>query len=150
MATMPPQPIDGGHELDALCRWGIRAAWRLSVVWGALVSILSWTRGAEPETSVIRGLVTFVAFGLLGWGVNAILVQGGRSGEDASAVAEDATGRPEGQALKAAAGDTSGRAAAPGTTRSAGRAAPSTQGEAADRGPEDRRSEPDDLAEAAS
>lgn len=150
MATMPSEPIDTAHELDTLCRWGIRVAWRLSLLWGALVSLLSWTRGAGAETAVIRGLVTFVAFGLLGWGVNAILIQGGKPGEDASAAGEDATGQPQAQPPKQTAGEASDEAAAPGAKRDTGEAQPSIQGEASDAAAGDRWSEPDYLAEAAS
>ena len=43
------------------------------------MAILSWTAGASPSTSIIRGGVTFLAFGFIGWGINAILVAAGQN-----------------------------------------------------------------------
>lgn len=77
MTTMPSDSIDVARDLDVACRWGIRIAWRLSLVWGALVSLLAWTGGAEAITAVIRGAVAFLAVGLIGWGVNAVMAHAG-------------------------------------------------------------------------
>ncbi len=87
MATVPCDPIDKAREMDAFCRWAIRAAWHLSLLWGGLVALLSWTAGAGLETAIIRGLVTYVVLGLLGWGANAVMVQGGQQ-QDAGSAAE--------------------------------------------------------------
>lgn len=89
MTDIPFEPTDVTRETDRLCRWGIRVAWHLSLLCGALVSLLSWTGGAGAPTAVIRGLVTFVAFGLMGWGVNAVMVQAGQREEEASGEKED-------------------------------------------------------------
>jgi len=77
MTTMPSDSIDVARNTDAACHWGIRAAWRLSLVWGALVSLLAWTGGAAAMTAVIRGAVAFFAVGLLGFGLNAVMAHAG-------------------------------------------------------------------------
>lgn len=96
MSTIPSEPIEVSYDTDTLCRWGICAAWRLSIVWGALVSLLSWTGGAEAATSVIRGLVTFFAFGLVGWGMNAVMAQAGAHTGDAARQEAGAAPQPAG------------------------------------------------------
>lgn len=146
MSTMPSESIDVNQEFDRLCRCGIRAAWHLSLLWGALVSLLSWTGGAAAATIVLRGLVSFLAFGLVGWGVNAVMVQAGQQSDDACQEA-DAAGEPDKQAEGASDGDAAaGRPSADGRQPDIGAVA---------RGPADPSAEAasdasDYLAEAAS
>ncbi len=148
MSTMPSEPMDVTHELDVLCRWGIRAAWHLSLLWGALVSLLSWTGGAEAATAVIRGLVTFLAFGLVGWGVNAVMVQAGNQEDEAADEKADAP-RPDAPASGAAEGEVQTRDGEPAV---GGHRAdfPAAAPDRADSSAQDGSDSADYLAEAAS
>ena len=62
------------EEPWSLHRAGLSAVWKVGLACGCLVSFLSWNSGAQPSTSVIRGGTTLLAFGLIGWGINAILL----------------------------------------------------------------------------
>ena len=90
MSTIPSEPIDVTSEMETFCRWGIRVAWYLSLLWGGLVLLLSWTGGAAAATAVIRGLVAFLAIGLVGWGVNAVMVHAGAQDAQTTSASADA------------------------------------------------------------
>ncbi len=127
MATMRCESIDKSQELESLCRWGIRVSWHLSLLWGALVSLLSWTAGATAETAVIRGLVSFVALGLLGWGANVVLIHGGQGENDGSAGDTKETS-PTGEGNKTSVGGPSAASAVAEAKGAETRAAPNLQG----------------------
>lgn len=143
MTDTPSEPTNVTHDVDALCRWGIRAAWHLSLLLGTLVSLLSWTGGAAAPTAVIRGLVTFVAFGLMGWGVNAVLVQV-RQGEEEDA--ESKVGDPDGDVTEDGPSPVDAASAADGGASGRDEEAGSDIGPTTEALPD----EPDYLAEAAS
>lgn len=148
MTTTSSGADNVGHDSDMLCRLGICAAWHLSFLGGVLVSLLSWTSGAETATAVIRGLVTLVTLGLIGWGVNAVVIQGGKQEEGASAAGEkDTVGTSQGQSPEAYPGESSVTAGGGPTT---GETQPSARGEKRDATAGDSWEESDFLAEAAS
>ena len=90
MSTIPSEPIDVTSEMETFCHWGIRVAWYLSLLWGGLVLLLSWTGGAAAAIAVIRGLVAFLAIGLVGWGVNAVMVHAGAQDAQTTSASADA------------------------------------------------------------
>ena len=81
MSAVPSESPNKLLKTLSFCRTSIAATWKLGLANALLVAILSLTAGALPSTSVIRGGVCFLVFGLIGWGINAVLVTAGEQVE---------------------------------------------------------------------
>jgi len=77
MSAVPSESTNKLLETMSFCRTSIATTWKLGLGSAGLVALLSLTAGALPSTSVIRGGICFLVFGLIGWGINAVLVTAG-------------------------------------------------------------------------
>ena len=82
MSAVPSESNNTLSDALSLCCTSIAATWKLGLAVAIVVAILSLSAGALPSTSVVRGAVSFLVFGLIGWGINALLVTaGGKAAE---------------------------------------------------------------------
>jgi len=81
MSAIPSRSTNKMADTLWLCRTSIAATWKLGLALAATVTFLSLTAGALPATSIIRGGISFLVLGFIGWGINAILVAAGEKEE---------------------------------------------------------------------
>ena len=81
MSAVPSESTNKLLETVSFCRASIATTLKLGLGSAAVVALLSLTAGALPSTSVIRGGICFLVFGLIGWGINAVLVAAGEKPE---------------------------------------------------------------------
>ena len=74
MSAVSSESANKLRDAVSLCHTSIAATWMLGLAIAFLVAILSLSAGALPTTSVVRGGICFLVLGLIGWGINAILV----------------------------------------------------------------------------
>jgi len=82
MSAIPSESTNNLMEALSLCHTSIAATWKLGLAIAVMVAVLSLDAGASPPTSILRGGLSILVFGLVGWGINAVLVSSaGRAAE---------------------------------------------------------------------
>ena len=77
MSAVPAESKNRLLDTLSICRTSITTTWKLGLAGAILVAMLSLSVGASPSASVIRGGVCLLVFGLIGWGINALLLTAG-------------------------------------------------------------------------
>jgi len=77
MSAVSSEPTSKLLRRSSFCQTSIATTWKLGLASALLVTFLSLSAGASSSASIIRGAVCFLVFGLIGWGINAILVAAG-------------------------------------------------------------------------